>query len=81
MTLARGAKQLVVQEALEICRKPLVYRIVVLVNHWTYDSVLGIISIEVNTADEHGSIGGRSGDDDLLGTTLQVSGGPEQQCE
>ena len=43
----------------------------------TYDLVLGVIRVKVNTADEHGSIGGGSGDDDLLGTTLQVGRGPK----
>ena len=42
----------------------------------TYDLVLGVIFVEVNTADEHGSIGGGGGDDDLLGTTLQVGRSP-----
>lgn len=36
------------------------------------DLVLGLVGLEVDTADEHGGIGGRSRDDDLLGTTLQV---------
>ena len=39
----------------------------------TYDLVLGVIRVKVNTADEHRSIGGGSGDDDFLGTSLQVS--------
>lgn len=34
--------------------------------------VLGV-RLVVDTHNEHGGIGGRSGDDDLLGTTLQVS--------
>lgn len=35
----------------------------------------GVVSVEVDTADVHGGIGRRSGDDDLLGAALQVSGG------
>ena len=42
----------------------------------TYDLVLGVIVVEVNTADEHGSISGRGGDDNLLGAALQVGRGP-----
>ena len=37
------------------------------------DSVLGIVGLQVDTTNEHRGISGRSGDDDLLGTTLQVS--------
>ena len=37
--------------------------------------VLGLVRLEVDTANEHGGIGGRSRDDDLLGTTLQVGVG------
>jgi len=40
------------------------------------DGVLGVICLQVDTTDEHWGISGRSGDDDLLGTTLQVSAGP-----
>lgn len=36
---------------------------------------LGIVGLEVDTADEHRSVSGRSSDDDLLGTTLDVSVG------
>ena len=36
--------------------------------------ILGVVLV-VDTHDEHGGIGGGSGDDDLLGTTLQVGGG------
>ena len=43
----------------------------------TYDGVLGVVRVKVNAADEHGGIGRRSGDDDLLGTTLQVGRGPK----
>ena len=42
----------------------------------TYDLVLGVVGVEVNTADEHGRIGRGSGDDDLLGTALEVSRRP-----
>lgn len=35
---------------------------------------VGLVRVQVDTTDEHGCVGGRSGDDDLLGTTLQVSG-------
>lgn len=42
----------------------------------TYDSVLGVVSIEVDTADEHGSVRRRGRDNDLLRTTLQVGRGP-----
>lgn len=37
------------------------------------DLVFGLVGIQVDTADEHGSIGRRSRDDDLLGTADQVS--------
>lgn len=33
-----------------------------------------LVRVQVDTTDEHGCVGGRSRDDDLLGTTLQVSG-------
>lgn len=39
------------------------------------DSVLGVVGVKVDTADEHGSVGGRSRDDDLLGSTLKVGRG------
>jgi len=39
-----------------------------------HNIVLGLVSIQVDTADEHGGISRRSRDDDLLGTTLQVKG-------
>ena len=40
------------------------------------DNVGGtVVLLVVDTHDEHGGIGGGSRDDDLLGTTLQVSGG------
>jgi hypothetical protein len=39
----------------------------------TYDTVLGVVRVEVDTANVHGCISGRSRDNDLLGTTLQVS--------
>lgn len=37
------------------------------------DLDLGVVGLLVDTHDVHGSISGRSRDDDLLGTTLQVS--------
>lgn len=37
--------------------------------------VLGVVGLEVDTADEHRSVGRRSRDDDLLGSTLKVGGG------
>jgi len=40
------------------------------------DGVLGVICVQVDTTDEHWGISGRSGDDNLLGATLQMSGGP-----
>jgi len=40
------------------------------------DGVLGVICLQVDTTDEHWGISRRGGDDDLLGTTLQVSSGP-----
>ena len=40
------------------------------------DGVLGVICIQVNTTNEHGGIGRRSGDNDLLGPTLQMGRGP-----
>lgn len=39
------------------------------------DLVLGLVSLEVDTADKHGGVGRRSRDDDLLGTTLEVERG------
>ena len=39
------------------------------------DSVFGVIGIQVDTTNEHGRICGRSGNDYLLGTALQVCGG------
>jgi hypothetical protein len=38
----------------------------------TYDSVLGVVSVKVDTADEHRGIGRRSRDDDLLGAALEM---------
>lgn len=40
-----------------------------------HDLHVGAVGIQVDTAHEHGGIGRWSRDDDLLGTTLQVSGG------
>ena len=37
--------------------------------------VLGLVGIQVDSADEHGGIGRGGRDDDLLGTALQVEGG------
>ena len=42
----------------------------------TYDSVLGVVLVQVDTADEHGGISGGRRDDDLLCATLQVGRGP-----
>jgi len=39
----------------------------------THDSVFGFVGVEVHTADEHGCVSRGSGDNDFLGTTLQVS--------
>ena len=39
------------------------------------DVDVGLVVFVVDTHDEHGGVSGRSGDDDLLGTTLQVGGG------
>jgi hypothetical protein len=38
------------------------------------DVVLGLVSVQVDSTDEHGSIGRGGRDDDLLGTSLQVGG-------
>jgi len=38
------------------------------------DGDVGLVLLLVDAHDEHGGIGGGSGDDDLLGTTLQVEG-------
>lgn len=43
----------------------------------TYDCMLGIVLVEVDTAHIHGRIGRRCGDNDLFGTTLQMSRSPE----
>ena len=43
------------------------------------DSVLGIVCLQVDTTNEHWGISGRSGDDDLLGATLQMSRGPAKR--
>lgn len=37
------------------------------------DCDVGLVGLLVDAHDEHGSISGGSGDDDLLGSTLQVS--------
>ncbi len=42
----------------------------------TYNFIAWVISIKVDTDDEHGGISRRRRDDDLLGTTLQVSRRP-----
>lgn len=47
----------------------------------TYDSVLGVVLVQVDTADEHGSISGGRRDDDLLCATLQVGRGPLGRCK
>lgn len=39
------------------------------------DGDVALVGLLVDTHNEHGGIGGRSRDDDLLGATLQVSGG------
>lgn len=74
MTFAMGARQLVVQEALEIYI--FVRKNVVLKFSCTHDLVLWVIGLQIDTADEHGRIGGRSRDNDLLSTAFQVSRGP-----
>lgn len=38
----------------------------------THDGVFRVVFIEVDTAYEHGCIGGRCRDNDLFGTTLQM---------
>lgn len=43
------------------------------------DSVLGVICVQVDTANEHWGISRRSRDDDLLGATLQMSRGPAER--
>jgi len=43
------------------------------------DSVLGVVCLQVDTTNEHWGISGRSGDDDLFGAALQMSGGPEER--
>lgn len=45
----------------------------------TYDFVRGVVAVQVNTDDVHRGIGRRRGDDDLLGTTLQMGAGPISQ--
>ncbi len=75
MTLAKGARQLVVQDALEIWNK--IKSCMMSHSHGnTYDGVFGIIRVEVNTAYEHGCISRGCGDNDLLGAALQVSRSP-----
>lgn len=43
------------------------------------DLVAGVVRIQVDTTHEHRGISGRSRDDDLLGPTLEVSGGPARR--
>ena len=43
------------------------------------DGVLGIVLLQVDTTNEHWGVSGRSGDDDLLGATLQMSSGPTER--
>ena len=43
------------------------------------DSVLGVVCLQVDATNEHWGISGRGGDDDLLGATLQMSGGPAKR--
>jgi hypothetical protein len=43
------------------------------------DLVLGLVLLKVDTADEHGGVGRRSRDDNLLGSTLEVDGGGSLQ--
>lgn len=45
-----------------------------------YDGVLGVVSVEVDTADEHWCISRRCGDNNLLGPTLQVSRSPRKKA-
>lgn len=45
----------------------------------TYDSVLGVVSVKVDTTDEHRRVSRRSGDDDLLCAALQMCLGPMTQ--
>lgn len=80
MTFAKGARQLVVQDALETVkgRQGITLSARVSLTDCTLmrgsltDVVLGVVLVEVDTADVHGCIGRGSRDDDLLGTTLQV---------
>lgn len=75
MTLARGARQLVVQDAFEICIKVKHVSLVRYTpNHTaTYNFVLGVVRLKVNTADEHWCVSGGGRDDNLLSAALQVS--------
>lgn len=41
--------------------------------------VFGVICIKIDTANEHGCICRRCRDDDLLGTTFQVSSSPDKK--
>ena len=43
----------------------------------TYDFVAGIIGIKVDSDNVHGCISRRSGDNDLLGSSLKMSRGPK----
>lgn len=45
------------------------------------DLDIGLVFLVVDTHNKHGSIGGWGGDDDLLGTALQVSAGLLLGCE
>lgn len=81
MTLARVAKQLVVQEAFEIYHdenQPVIQKQRC---NATYNCVLGIVLVKVNTADIHRRIGRRSGDNDFFGAPLQVSRSPAETSE
>jgi hypothetical protein len=45
----------------------------------TYNFIVGVVLVKVHTTNIHGRVGRRCGDNDLLGTTLQVSRGPKRE--
>jgi hypothetical protein len=68
-TLASGARQLVVHDALEICNR-LIGNNMARKGGTTYDVVLRVVGLKVDTAYEHGGVGRGCGDDNLLGAAL-----------
>ena len=76
--LARGARQLVVHEALEIYANLNEKKKTFAKDdeRKTHDCVLGIVLVKIDATHKHGCVGRRGGDNNLLCSTFQMRRGP-----